>query len=147
MWWIYGGTIDILLIKYGFSSTKSPEILCPAILQQHLVVKYFTMSLSCPFLSFSSWFFYQSNILISFIGYRIVALWFRGVTLGCETNQPQNYSPTPSQMHAWSRSFLSLNGIRTGGVQRNQIHISTLQTLGIQKMYMGTLGYIILILH
>ena len=39
-----------------------------------------------------------------------------------------------------ARSFLSLDRVRTGGVQGNQIHSSTLRTLGIQKMYMGTLG-------
>ena len=42
---------------------------------------------------------------------------------------------------------LTKTRVRTGGVQGDQIHSSTLRTLGIQKMNKGTLGYFILILH
>ena len=40
-----------------------------------------------------------------------------------------------------ARHILTSAGLRTRGAQGNQIHSSTLWTLGIQKMYMGTLGY------
>ena len=46
-----------------------------------------------------------------------------------------------------TRSILTSARVRTGGVQRNQIHSSVLWTLGIPKMYLGTLGYNVLILH
>ena len=41
---------------------------------------------------------------------------------------------------------LNKSRIRTGGAQGNQIHSSTLWTLGFLKMYMGTLGYLVLII-
>ena len=34
-YWIKGGFVGDYWIKGGFASTKSPQILCPAILQQH----------------------------------------------------------------------------------------------------------------
>ena len=40
-----------------------------------------------------------------------------------------------------SRSVLTKSRVRTGGSQGNQIHSVILWTLGIPKMYMGTLGY------
>ena len=40
-----------------------------------------------------------------------------------------------------ARSVLAKSRVRTGGSQGNQIHSIILWTLGILKMYMGTLGY------
>ena len=45
------------------------------------------------------------------------------------------------------RLLLTKSRVRTAGVKRNQIHSSTLWTLGIPKMCMGALGYNVLILH
>ena len=46
-----------------------------------------------------------------------------------------------------ARSLLTKIRVRTGVSLGNQIHSVNLWTLGIPKMYMGTLGYNIQILH
>ena len=51
------------------------------------------------------------------------------------------------RLHLRARNVLTKFRVRAGGAKGNQVHSVTVWTLGIPKMYMGTLGYNILILH
>ena len=46
-----------------------------------------------------------------------------------------------------ARHVLTKFRVRASGAKGNQVYSVTVWTLGIPKMYMGTLGYNVLILH
>ena len=54
---------------------------------------------------------------------------------------PYDYDMIPYNYDMLTRSVLTKFRVRTGMSKGNQIDSSNLWTLGIPKMYMGTLGY------